>query len=169
MTVDQPRTIRWITDWIIQWIRHRYHRWWQLVALLVIVLAIKALVIMGSFLWRSGWLLTNQGQLSWIDDWIIKWRRNRYYRWWKLIALWMNVLAIKAPVIMRSPSLPTLIVPCSTFVETINTLWKWHDEWNMILWWRCVPVLLFVDIQKKLRASFFGATTAVMFKFQYQE
>ena len=69
-----------INDWIIQRRRHRYHRWWQLIAIWVTVLAIKAPVITRSFLWRAGWLLTNRGQLLWIDDWIIQWRRNRYHQ-----------------------------------------------------------------------------------------
>ena len=68
-----------INDWIIQWRRQRYHRWWQLIALLVTFLAIKAPVITRSVLWRSGRLLTNQGQLIWINDWIIQWRRNIYH------------------------------------------------------------------------------------------
>ena len=54
---------------------------------------------------------------------------------------------------MRSRSLPTLIVPCSTFVVTTNTLWTWHDECNMSLWWRCVPVILFVDVHQRVRAK----------------
>ena len=54
---------------------------------------------------------------------------------------------------MRSRSLPTLIVPCSTFVATTNTLWMWNDERNMDLWWCCVPVILFVDTQQKVRAN----------------
>ena len=37
--------MRWINDWIIQWRRHRYHQKWQIIALWVTVLAIKALVI----------------------------------------------------------------------------------------------------------------------------
>ena len=53
-------------------------------------------------MWRSGWLLTNWGQMRCINDWIIKWRRHRYHRWWQLISLWVTVLAIKTPVITRS-------------------------------------------------------------------
>ena len=44
------------------------------------VLAIKAPVITRSVLRRTGWLLTNRGQLIWIDDWIIQLRRNIYHR-----------------------------------------------------------------------------------------
>ena len=50
--------------------------------------------------------------------------------------------------------LPTPIVPCSTFVETDNKIWKWHDEFNVSLWWCCVPVILFVDGQHNLIANF---------------
>ena len=123
--------LSWINDWIIPWRKHRYHRWWQLISLLVTVLAIKA-----PFTTRSaGGLLTNQGQLMWINDWIIQWMRHRYHRQWQLVSLWVTVLEIKAPVITRSRSLPTLIVPCSTFLATTNIFWMWHDECNMSLWW----------------------------------
>ena len=70
--------LSWINDWIIQWRRHRYHWWWKIIALWFTVLAIKSLVITRSVVWRSGWLLTNWGQLRWIDDWIIQWRRKIY-------------------------------------------------------------------------------------------
>ena len=103
--------LRWINDWIIQWRRKRYHRQWELIPIWVTVLAIKAPVITRSVLWRSGWLLTNRGQLRWIDNWIIQWRRHRYHQWWKLFALLVTVLANKAPVITRILLLPTLIVP----------------------------------------------------------
>ena len=146
--------MRWINDWIIQWRRHRYQRWWQLIALWVTVLAIKATVITRSVMWRSGWLLTNRGQLRRINDWIIQWRRHSYHRWWQIISIWVTLLAIKEMVITRSRSLPTLIVPCSTFVATTNTLWTWHDECNMSSWWCCVPVILFVDGHQKVRANF---------------
>ena len=126
--------MRWINDLIFQWRRHRYHRWWQLIALWVNFLAIKEPVIMRSVMWRAGWLLTNRGQLMWIDDWIIQWRRHRYNQWYQIIAIWVTTLTIKAPVITRSCLLPTLIVPCFTFVATNNTLWTWHDECNMSLW-----------------------------------
>ena len=119
--------LRCIDDWIIQWISHRYHRWWQLIALWVSVLDIKALVITWSVLWRAGLLLMNRGQLMCIDYWIFQWSRHRYQRWWQLVALWVNFLDNKSPFIMRIPPFPTLIVPCSTFVATINTLWTWHD------------------------------------------
>ena len=66
----------WINEWIIQWRRHIYNRWWKLIALWVTVLVIRAPVIMRSVLWRAGWLLKNQGQLRWIDDWIIQWGRK---------------------------------------------------------------------------------------------
>ena len=153
LLMDQVH-LRWIDDWVIQWRRHRYHRWWQLIALWVTVLAIKALVIIRSVLWRAEWLSTNRGQLRWIYDWIIQWMRHRYHQWWKITDVWVTALAIKAPFITRNISLPTLIVPCSTFVATTNTLWMWHDECNMRLWWCCVPVILFVDGQLKVRANF---------------
>ena len=146
--------MRCINDWIVQWRRHRYHRWWQLIPLWVNVLSIKGTVITGIVLWRSGWLLINRGHLRWIDDWIIQCRRNRYHWWWQLIALLVTVLAIGAPVIMRSCLLPTLIVPCSTFVATANTLWTWHDDCNMSLWWWCVTFILFVYGRQKVRADF---------------
>ena len=148
------RQLRWINDQIIQWRRHMHHRLLQLISLWVNVLAIKAKVITGSVLWRVGWLLTNRGQLRWINIWIIQRRRHKYHQWWQLVAIWVTVIAIKSPVITRSFSLPTLIVPCSTFVETTNTLWTWHDEYNMSLWWCCVPVILFVDGHKRVRANF---------------
>ena len=146
--------LRWIDDWIIQWRSHRYHRWWQLVAIWVTVLVIKSPVITRSVPWRSVWLLTNRGHLRLIDDWIVQWRRHRYHLWWQLIALWVTSLAIKSLVITRSRSLPTLIVPCSTFVAATNTLWAWYDECNMSLWWCCVPVILFFDGHQKVRSNF---------------
>ena len=146
--------LRWINDWIIQWRRYRYHRWRKLIDLWVTVLAIKSPVITGRVLRRSGWLLTNRWHLSWINNWIIQWMRHMYHWRWKLIALWVTVLEIKSPFIKRSCSLPTLIVPCSTFVATANTLWTWHDECNMSLWWCCMPVILFVDGQQKEGAKF---------------
>ena len=94
--------LRWINDWIIQWRRQRYHLGWQLIDLWVTVLAIKALVITRSVLWRAVWLLTNRGQLMWIDNWIIQWRRNIYHWWLQLVAIWVTVLEIGAPDIMRS-------------------------------------------------------------------
>ena len=110
-------------DWIIQWRRHRYHWWWQIIYLWVTFLAIKAPVITRSVLWRSGWLLIDRGQLRWIGEWIIQWRRHRYHRWWQLVVLWVNVLDIGAPVIMRSRSLPTLIVTCSNFCGNDQHPW----------------------------------------------
>ena len=118
------------------------------------ILAIKPPVITMSVLWRAGWLLKNREQMRWINDWIIQWRRHRYHQWWQIIAIWVTVLAIKSPFITRSRLLPNLIVPCSTFVETTNTLWTGHDECNMSLWWCYVPVILFVDFQRKVRANF---------------
>ena len=144
----------WIDDWIIQLRRHRYHRRWQITSLWVNFLAIKEPVITRSVLWRSGWLLTNRGQLMWIYDWIIQWMRHRYHRWQQLIAIWVTVLAIKTPVITMSHSLPNLIVTFPTFVATTNTLWTWHNQCNMSLWCYCLPVILFVDVQKKVRANF---------------
>ena len=144
----------WINDWIIKWKRHRYHRWFQLIYIWVTVLAIKALVITWSVLWRSGWLLTNRGQLNWIDDRIFQWRRQRYHRWWQLVAIWVNVLPIKAQFITRGRSLPTMIFSCSTFLATTNTLWKWNYECSILFWWSCVPVILFVDVHQKVRSKF---------------
>ena len=91
-------------------------------------------------LWRAGWLLTNQGQLRWIIDWIIQWRRHKNHQWCQLIDLWVTFLANEAPVI--------------TSVATTNTLWTWHDECNMSMWWCCVHVILFVDGQQKVRDIF---------------
>ena len=71
-----------------------------------------------------------------------------------IFALLVTVLSTKAPVITGVFSLPTLIVPCSIFLATNNTLWTWHDEYNMSLWWCSVPIILFVDIQQKVRANF---------------
>ena len=143
----------WIDEWIVQWRRHMYHRWCQLISIWVTVLSIKALVIMRSEMWRSGWLLTNRGHMRWINDWIIQWRRHRYHQQWQLVALWLTVVSIKAPVITGSHSLPTLIVPYSTFVATTNTLETWNDEYNMSLWWNCVPVILLVNGHQKVRAK----------------
>ena len=144
----------WINDWTIRWRRHRYHRWWQLIALWVNCLTIKAPVINRSVLWRSRWLLTKRGQLRWIDDWIIQWRKHRYHRWWQLDSLLVSVLEIKSPFITRSCLLPALIFSCSAFVVTTNTLWTWHDECNMSLWWCCVPVIVFVGGHQNVRAKF---------------
>ena len=71
--------LRCIDDWIIQWRRKSYHQWWKLIAIWVTVLAIKATAITRSNMWRYGWMLTNQGQLRWIDDWIIQWKRHMYH------------------------------------------------------------------------------------------
>ena len=113
--------------WRISWILTRYWR---------------SLWFWRSFLWIAGWLLTNRGQLRWINKWIIKWRRHRYHQWWQLIDLWVTVLAIKAPVI--------------TSVATTNTLWTWHNETDMSMWWCYVHAILFVDDQLKARAIFFA-------------
>ena len=146
--------LRWINDWIIQWRRHRYHRWCKLIYLWVTFLTIKAPVITISVMWRAVWLLNNLGQLRWIDDWTIQWKRNRYQRWWNIFALLVTVLSIKSPVITRSCSITTLIVPYSTFVATANTLWTWHDECKMSMWWCCVHVILFVNVHQRVRAKF---------------
>ena len=69
--LKNQRYLRWINDWIIQRRRHRYHRWWQIIDFWVTVLAIKSPVITRIVMGRSGWLLTNRGQLRWIDDWIV--------------------------------------------------------------------------------------------------
>ena len=144
----------WVNYWIVPCGRHRYHQLWQLISICVAVLAIKAPGITGSVLWRSGWLLKNWGQLRWIDDWIIQWRRHMYHWWWKFINIWVNALVIKGLVITSTCLLPIPIVPCSNFVATTNTLWTWNDECNMGLWWCCVPVILFVYGQQKVRANF---------------
>ena len=148
------RQLMWINHLISQYMRHKYHWWWQIISLLVTVLAIKWLVITTSFLRKARWLLTNWGQLRWIDEWIIQWRRHRYHQWWQLVALWVTDIAIKVPVIKRSHSLPTLSIPCSTFAVTINTLWTYHDKCNMSLWWCYVLVIFFVYGQQKVRANF---------------
>ena len=114
----------------------------------------KALVITMSVLWRAIWMFKNRGQLRWIYDWIIQCRRHRYHQWWQLVALWVTVLAIKASVITRISSLPTLIIPCLTFVATTNTLWMCHNECAMSLWWCCVPDILFVSGHQNVRANF---------------
>ena len=54
-----------------------------------------SLQLMGCVMWISGWLLTNRGQLSWINDWIISRSKHRYNRWWQLIPLWVTVIANK--------------------------------------------------------------------------
>ena len=155
---------------IIQWRRHKYHRWWKIIALWVTGLAIKALVITGSVLWRAGLLLTNRRQLRWIDDWIIQCIRNRYHRWWQLVAIWVTILAIKAPVITRSRSLPTLIFPCSAFVATTNILWTWHDECNMSFWWCCcVHVILFVNGHQKVIAKILAPQLQSCFIFSTRD
>ena len=100
----------------------------------------RSLWLWGCVMWRSGLMLTNRGQLRWIDDWIIQWRRHRFHQWWQLIDIWVTVLEIKAPVIMS--------------VATNNTLWTWHDDYNMSLWWCCMHVIFFVEGQKKVRANF---------------
>ena len=74
--------LRWINDLIVQWRRHMYQQWLQSIAPWVNVLDIKELVITRSVLWRAVWLLTNRGQLMWIDDWIIQWSSHRYHRQW---------------------------------------------------------------------------------------
>ena len=107
----------------------RYHRWRQLMSLLVNVIAIKTFVIRSTVKWRPGWLLTNRGQLRWIDDRIIQWKRNRYHRQWHIDSLWVTVVAIKSPVITRSRSPTNLVFPGSTFVAPPKTLLgTWHDK-----------------------------------------
>ena len=78
---------RWYGIWWIIWSHTRY---WI------------SLQVWSCVMWRSVWLLTNRGQLRRINNRIIKCRRHRYYRWWQLIALWVNAIEIKAPVIMVS-------------------------------------------------------------------
>ena len=114
----------WHVIWRIIWSPTRYWR---------------SLQLWCCVLWRYGWLLTNRGHLRWINEWIIQWRSHSYHRWWQLPAPWVNVLAIKSPVI--------------TIVETTNSLWTWHDECSMSMWWCCVHVILFVDVQEKVRAN----------------
>ena len=115
-TLVTPSGQQWRVIWQIRWSPDSYWR---------------SLRLWTCVMWRSGWLLTNWRQLMWINDWIFQCRMHSYHRWWQLITLWVTVLAIKAPVITRSRFLPTMIVPCSIFVETTYTLWTWHDEWNM--------------------------------------
>ena len=78
---------QWHGIWHIRWSPTRY---WRILRLWRCVM------------WISGWLLTNQGHMGWINNWIIKWRRHRYHRLWQLIALWVTVFTIKSPVITRS-------------------------------------------------------------------
>ena len=106
---------RWCGIWRIRWSPNGYWR---------------SLQLMCCVLWRARWMLMNWGHLSWINDWIIKWRRHRYNRWWQLI------------------------FPSSTFVATNNTLLTWHDECNMSLWWFYVSVILFVGGHQKMIANF---------------
>ena len=100
----------------------------------------KELVTLAFFLWRAAWVLTNGGQLMWINYWIIQCRRRRYHHWCKIISIWVTVLSIKAQVI--------------TNVATTNTLWTWHDECNMSMWWYFVHIF-FVYGQQKVRSNFF--------------
>ena len=72
--------LSWINGWIIPLGKRRYHWWRQLISLWVNVIAIKVFVITRTVRWRPEWLLTNLGQLRWIDDRIIQWKRNRYHR-----------------------------------------------------------------------------------------
>ena len=140
--------------WKIRWNPTRY---WRILQLMCCVL------------WRSGWMLKNRGHLRWINYWIIQWRRHRYHQWWKIVALWVNVIAIKAPVITRSCSLPTLIVPCSTCVATTNTLFyvAWWIQYEfVVVLYACYFVCL---CPPKGKIQIFGAKTAVMFEFHYQE
>ena len=106
-----------INYWIIQLRRHRYHCWLQLVALWVSVLSIKAPVITRSEMWRSGWLLTNRGQLRWIDDWIIKWMRHMYHRWIQLISLWVDFLWL-------NHRLSRGVVRCLPWFLPVPLLWR---------------------------------------------
>ena len=118
---------QWHSIWWISWSLTRYRR---------------SLWLGRCVMWISGWLLNNRGQLRCINDWIIQWRRHRYHQWWQLISIWVTVLSIKAPV--------------TTSVATTNTLWTWHDECNMSMWWCCVRVILFVYGQQKVRADLFA-------------
>ena len=106
----------------------RYHGIWRIRWSLIGYW--RSFQLMCCVMWRAGWILMNRGQIRWINYWIIQWRRHRYHRWWQLI------------------------VPCSTYVATTNTLWMWHDEFNIILWWCFVPVILFVDGHQKVRSKF---------------
>ena len=117
----------WQGIWRVSWSPTRY---------------LRSLWLWRCVLWRYGWLLTNLGQLRWINDWIIQWRRYRYHQWWQLIDILVTFLEIKVPVIMS--------------VATTNTIWTWHDEWNMSLCWCCAHAILFVDGQKKVIANFFA-------------
>ena len=75
---------------------------------------------------------------------------NSFFFDWKL-------LLFNSTVITRIHSLTTLIVPWFTFVANNNTIGPCHDKYNMILWWNCVPIILFVNSNQN------------MFEFQYQE
>ena len=41
-----------------------------------------------------------------------------------------------------------------TCLVNTKTLWMWHDEWNISLWWFCVPITLFSRSQQNVRAKF---------------
>ena len=77
----------------------------------------------------------------------------------------MTAVEIKAPVIIRSCSVSTLIVQCSIFVATNNTLGTWHDERNVSLWWCCVSVILFVDGHQKVRDNVLARQLHSCFSF----
>ena len=72
--------LSWFNEWIIPWGKRRYHRWRQLIAIWVNAIAIKEFFITRTVMSIPGWMLTNRGQLRWIDDQIIQWKRNRYHR-----------------------------------------------------------------------------------------
>ena len=121
----------------------------------LISIAVNVPVIKRSVLWKYGWLLTNRGQLRWIDDWIIQLRRNKYHWWWKIDAIWMTVLAIKHRLSRGVPR-------CLTWLFPVPLLWKRPipfgcDMMNAI--WVCggVVYLLFCLLMSiKMREPIFG-------------
>ena len=153
--------LRWINYWIIQWRRHSYHQWWQLIALWVTLLAIKVPVITRIVLWRTGWLLTNRGHLRWINHWIIIWRRHNDN---SLIFEWLS-LKLKKRLSQR-------VVRCLPWFFPVTLLWRLPIPFGrgmMNKIWVCggVVCLLFCLLlaNKRWEPIFFGATTAFMIEF----
>ena len=85
----------------------------------------RSMQLMRCVRWRSGRLLTNRGQLRWINEWIIQWGSHRYYRWWQFIALWLTVLAIKETVIMKSEMWR------DGWLLTNQGHLRWIDDWTI--------------------------------------
>ena len=145
MTVDSC-----INDWIIQWRRHRYHQWWQLISIWVTFLAIKAPVITRSFCedlddgWRTkdSWygLMT---ELLHGGETYITGNDNSFLFGWHSLRLkhWLSQGVVRC--LPRFFTVPLLRA-------TTNTLETWYDECNMSFWWCCVPVVFFVNGHQKL-------------------